>query len=165
MRHGVAGAIETGDAVLTDGRFVNTLKKKDTAMNDFRTLYIDFGVGLESMLESIVHDESLVSLPAFAAALSAAASEWCSTAHTFNAGNETSFNLNRSGRLIDAIGHTCCNAIADKWRWECVLRDVRRISKIVRFEFRHNVLKPQSLVVSSIGFEYADCRFSESDES
>lgn len=121
----------------------------------FRNLYLDFGSTLESMISGVVKDKSIVSCPAFAAALSAAADEWSRVAHAFNAGNDTLYNLSRSGRKIDAI-QGVCSSPEREWSWDQVLSDVQHISRIVRFEFRHNVLVPKRHVISSIGFEYTD---------
>lgn len=131
------------------------MNRSRVAPECFRNLYVNFGSTLESMISSVIKDKSIVSCPAFAAALSAAANEWSRVADAFNAGNDTLYNLNRSGRTIDAILDVCSSP-GGEWLWDRILSDVQNISRIVRFEFRHNVLVPERHVISSIGFEYTD---------
>jgi hypothetical protein len=99
---------------------------------------------LKMLIQLIIKDEDILKNDVFTNILSIAVTEWRFFVHTFNGGNNRRFNLCRSGKLIDAIWHTC-NIQGEKIEknkivWEWVLNDVNEINKVCDFELLNNII-------------------------
>lgn len=91
------------------------------------------------LIKKIIEDKSLLNNDLFIGILKEASLEWSNFVLQFNAGNNRSYNLNRSGKMINTIYMAVCGQHRAESSWEWILSDVESINKICDFEIKNNV--------------------------
>ena len=107
-----------------------------------------FGNGFIECLEQIVADNGILLREGFRKILANTANDWASIASSLNGGNNHSYNLRKMGSKIDSIVEYCHRplrrygnqGINDEIDWEEILKDVKRVSKIVLHELQNNLV-------------------------
>jgi hypothetical protein len=97
----------------------------------------------ELMIKKIIEDKTLLNNKPFMELFETALLDWANNALAINAGNNRSYNLNRSGATINRIAGVRETLMMKRYDvdWEWLLSDVEHISKICRFELRWNYFR------------------------
>jgi hypothetical protein len=91
------------------------------------------------LIKKVIEDKSLLNNDVFIGILKEASLEWSNFVLQFNAGNNRSYNLNRSGKMINTIYMAVCGQHRAESSWAWILSDVESINKICDFEIKNNV--------------------------